>query len=308
MLKMINNLVAPRPLATADAPPTTVHDRIGAVDIFFIEDRVDAEERQEVKKIGRRLEMLQGNLEGIKKERQRELIEKWKNLFVMVVDKDFWNANAGSYGKENERLFVERMADVVGLLKKESSLGDSELEKHRDKHLDANNEKLIGYKTMLTDPFYLLVIFETTEYPLRMFARGPFRKQLHGHGVFTISRDTETGEFALPELEQVMTLVNKSKPRSFETKITPIIDRDDDEEAVPKPMTFVAGHPAISPPATTSRPISPKKKKDDARDYFAEMNMRPQLPAMREKFVHNPFSRLEEQARNGGGGGDEKKK
>jgi len=70
----------------------------------------------------------------------------WKTgqqMFALLVDKQKWHENAGRYGADNDGLLLCRASDLIDLLE-QHTVTRSILFAHRDRHLDANNKKLLG--------------------------------------------------------------------------------------------------------------------------------------------------------------------
>jgi len=137
------------------------------------------------------------------------------DMFVMLVDKQRWHANAGIYGVENEPLDVRRLPNLIPLLL-EKSIPNTLLYAHRNKHLDAENRRLLNYSAVLVDDEHLLVVFAapTVGDPTKL--RGPFVKMLFGYAEFVVQRDTSTGVFHVPTLAAIKEQCEKSKFQKFE--------------------------------------------------------------------------------------------
>jgi hypothetical protein len=139
------------------------------------------------------------------------------DMFAMLVDRKRWADNAGHYGNENEPLDVRRLANLIPLLLERSSgVTNACLYAHRNKHLDAENRRLLGFSALLTDDEHLLVVFSTPSVGDPTKLRGPFVKMLFGYAEFAVYRDAATGTFRVPKLAEIREQIGKTKCRQFE--------------------------------------------------------------------------------------------
>lgn len=170
-------------------------------------EQLRSEKRREI------LESLQSPLTAETKE---ELIRAGPGYYALLVERDRWEANAGEYGAEGEILHLCRLADVGELLARES-VSNALLTAHRDRHLSADNRRLIGYTDQLVDNEHYVVIFDGRLYNSAGTAmRGPFYKTVFGYAAFEIKRNSDSGTFVMPSFSAIEAQIAKTRPRTNE--------------------------------------------------------------------------------------------